>query len=357
MNVQTQTETTRMIEHCRRYPRLTVRDLFKFLYQSALGCEHLIASPEAVLSYIRQEAEGISFSQQTETVEPLAGGYSRVHLACLAKGLRPETLAQLFFRSATHEPDGMKNLTDLLNLAREAILGGMLPFSVEEFDRARAEWEAAGSPAMRHSAEFRAAYHPAYRVISNRFVPFLPLLTQLDTMLAIRPVRLAIEGGSASGKTTLAQLLREIYGCSVFHMDDFFLRPEQRTEARLAEAGGNVDRERFSAEVLEPLARGETVTFRPFDCMTASLAEPITAEQTHLTVIEGAYCMHPELAEHYDLSVFLSISPALQRERIKVRNSPQMAERFFREWIPLEQRYFDTYRTEDRCDLSVRIDF
>ena len=33
-------------------------------------------------------------------------------------------------------------------------------------------------------------------------------------------------------------------------MDDFFLRPEQRRPERFAEPGGNVDRERFAAEVL-----------------------------------------------------------------------------------------------------------
>ena len=50
---------------------------------------------------------------------------------------------------------------------------------------------------------------------------------------------------AGSGKSVLGQLLSEVYSCNLFHMDDFFLRPEQRTAERLAEAGGNVDRERF----------------------------------------------------------------------------------------------------------------
>ena len=65
---------------------------------------------------------------------------------------------------------------------------------------------------------------------------FRPLFAELDRQLAGElPVRLAIEGGSASGKTTLGQILAERYGCTVFHMDDFFLRPEQRTASRFAE--------------------------------------------------------------------------------------------------------------------------
>lgn len=358
MNAQSKLHQAQLVEHCRCHPAMTVRDLFKFLYQSAFGCEHLIASPEAVLGYLKAEYES-AVPQETENtlVEPLAGGYSRVHLGYLAKGLRPETLAALFFRSARHEESGEAHLRNLLSLAREAIEDGQIPFSSNEFDAARAEWESAGFPAMHHSEQFRAAYRPAYRVIANNLTPFLPLLARLDSMLADRPVRLAIEGGSASGKSTLAALLHDVYGCTVFHMDDFFLRPSQRTEERLAEAGGNVDHERFFAEVLSPLLRGERVTYRPFDCSVGELSEPITVEPTRLTVIEGAYSMHPELADSYDLSVFLRISPTLQRARIEVRNSPRMAERFFAEWIPLEHRYFEAFNIPSRCDLSVNVDF
>lgn len=356
MSTQPQTERIHMIEHCRRYPKLTLRDLFKFLYQSAFGCEHLIASPEAVLGYIQAERKSLPPQAQAD-VEPLAGRYSRVHLGYLAQGLRPETLAALFFRSARREPDGNARLLGLLDAARAEIEAGSIPFSLDEFDSARAEWEAAGFPAMHHSENFRAAYHPAYRVIANDLIPFLPLLSRLDTMLAERPVRLAIEGGSASGKSTLAALLQDIYACTVFHMDDFFLRPEQRTEARFAEPGGNVDRERFLDEVLAPLGQGERVTYRPFDCSVGALSDPITADASRLTVIEGAYSMHPELAGYYDLSVFLHISPELQRARILMRNSPRMAERFFAEWIPLEHRYFDAFDIEAHCDLSIKIDF
>ena len=73
------------------------------------------------------------------------------------------------------------------------------------------------------------------------------LLTQKDMVVV------AIDGKCTSGKTTLASKLVQIYDCNVFHMDDFFLRPEQRTPERFAEVGGNVDYERFQEEVLLPL--------------------------------------------------------------------------------------------------------
>ena len=89
--------------------------------------------------------------------------------------------------------------------------------------------------------------------MENRKNVFLPLFSEIDRRLAKEKLTVVIEGSSASGKTTLAEMLREIYGCTVFHMDDFFLRPEQRTSDRYAQIGGNVDYERFLYEVLIPL--------------------------------------------------------------------------------------------------------
>ncbi|MBE6932551.1 MAG: phosphoribulokinase [Ruminococcaceae bacterium] len=166
----------------------------------------------------------------------------------------------------------------------------------------------------------------------------------------------AIEGGSASGKTTLSRLLEQLYDCTVFHMDDFFLRPEQRTPERYKEPGGNIDRERFLEEVLLPMAQNQEVIYRRFDCSTFSLLPPEIIVPQKLTVIEGAYCMHPELAGYYDLSLFLETSPELQKKRIHKRNSPEMAERFFTQWIPLEHRYFDAFQIKERCDYKICIE-
>ena len=99
---------------------------------------------------------------------------------------------------------------------------------------------------------------------------------QIDDLQCQRnQVIVAIDGSCTSGKTTLATRLAEIYDCNVFHMDDFFLRPEQRTQERYAEVGGNVDYERFREEVLLPLKKGRAFAYRPFSCKTFTLDEPV----------------------------------------------------------------------------------
>ena len=153
-------------------------------------------------------------------------------------------------------------------------------------------------------------------------------------------VMVAIDGKCTSGKTTLAGKLAEIYDCNVFHMDDFFLRPEQRTPERLAEVGGNVDYERFQEKVLLPLKAGKLFSYRPFDCSTLTLADPVAVTPKKLNIIEGTYSHHPNFGNPYDLKIVLTVDENAQRERILQRPA-FLHKRFFEEWIPMENRYFD----------------
>lgn len=361
-NMDSKLQTKNLIlDHFKRYPELQIRDIFKFLHQSSFGCEHLLADPSAAVDYIRKEAE----SARTHTgdfVEELDGEYCRVHLDVLKEGLFPETFGKLFFLSARHQEDGRAALEEKLSVTADMIGEGLLPFDMDSFTNMAEDWRTEGFPAIHHSEEFRAVYAPAYRVIRREYALFLPLFVQIDRMKTERGLEcnsksliLAIEGSSASGKSTLGNLLEQVYGCTLFHMDDFFLRPEQRTPERFAEPGGNVDRERFAAEVLEPLSRGEQIAYRRFDCSTFTILPPVEIKPSEFTVIEGAYCMHPELSGYYDFSVFLDVDPKVQKRRIRKRNSAELAERFFEEWIPLEQMYFDVMKVKEHCDMVVGI--
>lgn len=187
----------------------------------------------------------------------------------------------------------------------------------------------------------------------NNEITICALFELLDKKLKNGSLLLAIEGGSASGKTTLASLLQARYDATVFHVDDFFLRPHQRTPKRLAEAGGNFDRERFLEEILLPLSQNRPIRYQRFDCKTGALDPPVPVTPRRLTAIEGAYSMHPALSGFYDLSVFLEIDPETQKTRILKRNA-KTAERFFAEWIPLEERYFEETEVRNRCDYIIK---
>lgn len=180
-----------------------------------------------------------------------------------------------------------------------------------------------------------------------------PAISRIETLLAGRErVFVAIDGPCASGKTTLAQTLNRRFGGNVLHMDDFFLRPEQRTSERLAEPGGNVDRERFESEVLGPLCAGHAVRYRPWDCHAGGFSDPHAVEPARVTIVEGSYSMHPALRGYYDCMICLAIAPAEQLRRLEARN-PRMLQRFVDEWIPLENRYFEATGIRTAADMVV----
>ncbi len=351
-----QNEQTRklIIMHYKQYPKLQIQDIFKFLYQSSFGCEHWVSSVETVVSNICAEYESISHKSQP-TVEPLDGEYSRVHLSYLNSGLRAETLGKLFCLSSKRESEGKTNLTKKLSVAMELVREKALPFQEDEFHAAMKDWEAQGYPAIHHSDIFNREYSLSYRIIANEYLPFLPLFKELDVRLEQGRVNLAIEGGSASGKTTLSKILSEVYDCTVFHIDDFFLRPEQRTSERYEEIGGNIDRERFLMEVLQPLSKGEIIDYRKFDCSSMTVNHSAFLTPKQLNVIEGVYSMHPEFVKYYHFSVFLCVSDEMQKERIRNRNTLQLAKRFFNEWIPMENRYFKETSVKTRCNLCIKV--
>jgi uridine kinase len=166
-------------------------------------------------------------------------------------------------------------------------------------------------------------------------------------------VLLAIDGDAAAGKSTLAAELARAYGCEVIHMDDFFLPPNLRTQSRLDEPGGNVDYERFKKEALMPLLAGESFAFRPFDCKIWDFNSEIQISPNRLTVVEGAYSMHPTLAHAYNLKIFVKIDAEEQMRRIRTRNGLEMAEKFENVWIPMEKRYQAAFNIEADCDLVL----
>jgi len=122
-----------LINHYNTYPHLEIQDIFKYLYQSSFGCEHMIDSLKTVNEYIYKEIENLKNTPQNKT-EELDGNYSRVHLDCINGNLKAETLGKLFFLSAKKEPDGKEILKEKLLVARELISEGLLPFSLNEFD-------------------------------------------------------------------------------------------------------------------------------------------------------------------------------------------------------------------------------
>ncbi len=374
-----------LLEAQKHYPKMGLSDHIKLIYQNEFGCAHLAlqASPEQLA------AECASASPGRNLFEPIGNGYRRLYLRNAANlGASVQTLHRICLATARQSSGRQDSLRRKLLQLYDLCRVGKLPHKPGLCWLYLQNYEAAGFPAVHHTSAYRSAYAPAYRVVSNTYARFFELLLRIDRMLATEtgPILVAIDGPCASGKTTLAALLQTCYDCSVFHTDDFFLRPDQKTPERLREAGGNMDRERLEAEVLRPLSAGQEVCsvfhtddfflrpdqktperlreaggnmdrerleaevlrplsagqevlYRPYSCQTGIISSGSSVPFRQLNLIEGSYALHPALRNYYQIKVVLDITPEHQWSRLKRRESQKSLELFRDRWIPMEQAY------------------
>lgn len=336
--------------HKEKYPAMVAQDAAKLIYQAVLGPGHLGRAGTPKVEYIAKEM-ATAAKRDIPLYESIGNGIVRLNLDSLENQLRPETVHQLFLRTAKAHTGSLEQLKEQLALFADSGL-----FPAETVSAELQKLQDSDYAPVSHSQPYHEAYDPHYRLILEEFTEILPLLTAIDLRLqGGGRTLLAIDGRCASGKSTLAALLEEIYGCDVIHMDDFFLPFERKTAERLAEAGGNIDRERFYQEVILPYEAAEPISYGVYDCSCGQISRLRSAAQAPLLIVEGSYCLHPLMQKSYDLKVFVSCAPEAQSQRILTRDGEAYHKRFVEEWIPMEEHYISQFGIEEICDFKIKI--
>lgn len=173
---------------------------------------------------------------------------------------------------------------------------------------------------------------------------------RIASLIEKGPLVVAIDGMSASGKSTLTDRLLFHFGGRAIHMDDFYLPANQRNEKTIKELGGNIDRLRFKAEVLDHL-NGE-IEYAPFSCESQTLLESKILPFTKLTIIEGAYALQKEFGHYYGLSIYLGASRSYQRYWLKRRDITHFND-FIKVWVPKENKYLRKEKIMEHADLRL----
>ncbi len=332
-------------EHELKYPLMEIQDYVKLAYQNEFGPRHL-AEKHRLHQGIQSEMAQLCGSEGENGTEAIGNGLSRLSLCGLA---HPDTdgqrIAELMILTMEHHSGSMEGLERKLK-DLEKKLG---PEAEQWLD----EYRTGGCRPVHHSEVYRSTYQPYYRVIKTEYANWFPALSEIASLLAAQqPVVISIDGRCGSGKSSLAAVIKEVFSCNVFHMDDFYLPPHRRADDWESIPAGNMDLERFKMEVLQPVKEGSGVLYRPFDCQTGSLAEPSAVPPTQLTVIEGSYSQHPMLADQYNLKIFITSGPEMQRKRLTEREGDYV-QVFFSRWMPMEERYFAVFAIENKSDMIL----
>lgn len=340
-------------------PQAEPVDAVKLLYQQEFGCGHLLPHEAVCAAGVRREVEQTVADGAQPAFEPIGNGLCRLQLRHPdVRALPPERIARMMAVTDGAVHGSQAHFSDSIQLLRK-VAGAKnsgLPFDGAALEAYLAgDWAANLPPS--HSEGYRAAYHPAYRVVLRRFGEALPLIAAMEKRLQTQGrATLVMDGDCASGKTTLTALLAPLYECNVLHMDDFFLPFAMRTPARMAEAGGNVHYERFQAQVLQGLLSGEPFAYEAYDCHR-DRSRTVKVLPKPVTLIEGSYSLHPTFDSAYEalgaVRALLSVSGGEQLRRIRLRNGKVMLTRFRDEWIPLEKSYFEAYHKARDGEITL----
>jgi hypothetical protein len=157
--------------HADRYPKMQIQDVYKLVHQAAMGSEH--AAMDAVKSQqgLIKEMEELGNSPIVEPMlDPISpdGEIIRVHLRPFLKVRKDVSiLAEAFHRTAIT----FNGQTDVLeSYWKSAIQTKLFPSNLmEEFFL---NMKRQNYTAVHHSDIYRQAYHPAYRVVCQKFFPY-----------------------------------------------------------------------------------------------------------------------------------------------------------------------------------------
>jgi hypothetical protein len=157
-----------------RYPLMQLEDLYKLAHQAALGSEHAVSDTPSARDKLTRELAALTGAPVEPLLDAISPGGTilRVHLRpFLAAEGDPEKLLQAFLRTAHECKGSVDQLKRYWASVVDLAAGGQIPFHPDDLRRFLESMEHVGFPAVHHSAQYKAAYQPSYRVVASEFLP------------------------------------------------------------------------------------------------------------------------------------------------------------------------------------------
>lgn len=171
------------------------------------------------------------------------------------------------------------------------------------------------------------------------------------------PLLVAFDGGTSSGKSTLALLVAAEVSVVVVQGDDFCqTQIDWSTKSSDEKSALCIDWKRAREQALEPLLAGKTATWHPFNFKTGiGLADYVVVRKPKpVIILDGAYSSNPSLSGILDLTVLLNMPADIRMRRHNAREGHDDAA-WHAIWDEVESYYFTKIRPPSCFDIVLSV--
>ncbi|WBO69437.1 uridine kinase family protein [Streptomyces camelliae] len=160
---------------------------------------------------------------------------------------------------------------------------------------------------------------------------------------SLGPVRLiGVDGHAGSGKSTFAgHLAAALGGAPVLRLDDISSH-EQLFEWT----------DRLLAQVIRPLARGESAHYTPYDWRARAFGPPLPLPAAPVVVLEGVGAGRRALRPHLARLLWMELPREESWTRGRLRDGAEQRE-FWDGWVEAERAHFAADPSRPHADLLV----
>ncbi|MDA1966386.1 AAA family ATPase [Bacillus cereus] len=167
---------------------------------------------------------------------------------------------------------------------------------------------------------------------------------------------IGVDGCGGAGKSTLANKIKNKFSTvTIVHMDDFYLPSAQIVNEHPTNksVGADFDWKRLLQEVLEPIRNGIEGCYKRYDWETDSLAESYTVPANGIVIIEGVYATRQELAEMYDLKIWVNCPRETRIKRGIARDGEAARDMWENNWMVAEDMYVESHKPQGFADFII----
>ncbi|TPV42305.1 uridine kinase family protein [Bacillus dicomae] len=167
---------------------------------------------------------------------------------------------------------------------------------------------------------------------------------------------IGIDGCGGAGKSTLVNKIKSNFSTvTIVHMDDFYLPStkivnENPTNKSI---GADFDWKRLLQEVLDPISNGVEGCYKRYDWETDSLVESLIVPANGIVIIEGVYATRQELAEVYDLKIWVNCTRETRIKRGIARDGKAARDMWENNWMIAEDMYVESHKPHEFADFII----